>query len=243
LLVKKGFTKILMDPITGVPISPGFTSSIELLSSLKQKLNQIKTELKNQTNIHKPQLFMGFGNVTELIDGDSSGINTLLSIIAVELGVCGILSTEFSNKCRNNFKELNESIKLAYYANQLHVPPLNLGITAFQYKTKQDFPNYISFNEPIKQIDVIEQPAVMDPKGYFKIYIDEKKKHIMITHFNNSVNFKDATLTLAGDNAESLYKTIIERGLVSRLDHAAYLGKELIKAELAINLGRSYSQS
>ncbi|QEE15973.2 dihydropteroate synthase-like protein [Promethearchaeum syntrophicum] len=243
VLIKNGFTKILMDPITGVPISPGFTSSIEILSSLKLRIDQTYNELKNQEYIHKPELFMGFGNVTELIDGDSSGINTLLSIIAVELGVSGILSTEFSNKCRNNLKELSESIKLAYYANQLHVPPLNLGITAFQFKSKQDFPKYISFNEPIKQIDFIDQPAIMDPKGYFKIYIDEKKKQIMITHFNNSVNFKDATLTLVGDNAESLYKMIIKSNLVSKLDHAAYLGKELIKAELALKLGMSYIQS
>ena len=82
----------------------------------------------------------------------------------------------------------------------------------------------------------------MDSKGYFKIYIDEKKKHIMITHFNNSVNYKDATLTLVGDSAESLYKMLIKNDLVSRLDHAAYLGKELIKAELALKLGMSYIQ-
>ncbi len=243
LLIKNGFTKILMDPITGVPISPGFTSSIETLSSLKQGIKQTYNELENQKDLYKPQLFMGFGNVTELIDGDSSGINTLLSLIAVELGVSAILSTEYSNKCRKNLKELNESIKLAYYANQMHVPPLNLGINAFRYKSKQEFPKYISFDEPIKQIDFIDQPAIMDPKGYFKIYIDEKKNHIMITHFNNSVHFKDATLTLAGDNAESLYKTIIKTGLVSRLDHAAYLGKELEKAEFALKLGMSYSQS
>ena len=99
---------------------------------------------------------------------------SLLSLIAVELGVSAILSTEYSNKCRNNLKELNESIKLAYYANQMHVPPLNLGISAFQFKTKQEFPKYISFDEPIKQIDFKDQPAIMDPKGYFKIYINNK---------------------------------------------------------------------
>ncbi len=244
-LVESGFTKILMDPITGVPISPGFTSSIVTLSSLKQSINQTYNEFKNRKDIHKPQLFMGFGNVTELTDGDSSGINTLLSIIAIELGVSGILSTEYSNKCRKNLQELNASIKLAYYANQMHVPPLNLGIKAFQFKNKQDYPKYITFNEPINQIELkdMEQPAIMDPKGYFKIYINEKKNHIMITHFKNSVNFKDATLTLASDNAESLYKTIIKADLISRLDHAAYLGKELVKAELALKLGMPYSQS
>ncbi len=243
LLIENGFTKILMDPITGIPISPGFTSSIETLSSLKQIIDQAYIEFTNKMDIEKPQLFMGFGNVTELIDGDSSGINTLLSTIAVELGVSAILSTEYSNKCRNSLKELSKSIKLSYYANQMHVPPLNLGITAFQYKTKQNYPKYVSFDEPIKHIDFKDQPAIMDPKGFFKIYIDEKKKQIKITHFNNSVNFKDATLTLVGDNAESLYKTIIISDLISRLDHAAYLGKELVKAELALKLGMSYSQS
>ena len=120
---------------------------------------------------------------------------------------------------------------------------MNLGITAFQYKSKQDYPKYVSFGEPIKQIDFQDQPAIMDPKGYFKIYIDEKKNRIIITHFNNSVSFKDATLTIVGDNAESLYKNLIKSGLVSRLDHAAYLGKELLKAELALKLGMPYSQS
>jgi dihydropteroate synthase len=74
--------------------------------------------------------------------------------------------------------------------------------------------------------------------SFFSILI-----YIIVTIFNNSVKFKNATLTLAGDNAESLYKTIIKTGLVSRLDHAAYLGKELVKAELALNLGMQYSQS
>jgi dihydropteroate synthase len=35
---------------------------------------------------------------------------------------------------------------------------------------------------------------------------------------------------------------IVSRGLVTRLDHAGYLGRELEKAEIAIGLGRSYSQ-
>ncbi|MHA1720655.1 MAG: dihydropteroate synthase-like protein [Promethearchaeota archaeon] len=243
ILRKKGFTKILMDPITGVPISPGFSPTIEILISLRKKIDLIFKDFKNYDNLPKPQLFMGFGNVTELIDGDSSGINTLLSIIAVELGVSAILSTEYSNKCRNNLRELIKSIKLAYYANQMHVPPLNLGITAFQFKNKQEFPKYMQFGEPLEKIQLEDRPAIMDPKGYFKIYIDEEKNQILITHFNNSVNFMDATLTLVGDNAESLYKTIISRKLVSRLDHAAYLGKELIKAELALKIGIPYSQS
>ncbi|HQN92123.1 MAG TPA: DUF4346 domain-containing protein, partial [Methanoculleus sp.] len=35
---------------------------------------------------------------------------------------------------------------------------------------------------------------------------------------------------------------LLSNGSLSRLDHAAYLGKELYKAELAIRLGRSFEQ-
>jgi len=36
--------------------------------------------------------------------------------------------------------------------------------------------------------------------------------------------------------------TILSQGGVSLLDHAAYLGRELYKAELAIRYGRSFEQ-
>jgi dihydropteroate synthase len=36
--------------------------------------------------------------------------------------------------------------------------------------------------------------------------------------------------------------TILSQGEVSLLDHAAYLGRELYKAELAIRFGRSFEQ-
>jgi dihydropteroate synthase len=39
-----------------------------------------------------------------------------------------------------------------------------------------------------------------------------------------------------------VYQTIIREKLITKLDHAAYLGKELEKAAIALNLGRSYVQ-
>ena len=39
-----------------------------------------------------------------------------------------------------------------------------------------------------------------------------------------------------------VFETILKNGDVSLLDHAAYLGKELYKAELAIRFGRSFEQ-
>lgn len=81
----------------------------------------------------------------------------------------------------------------------------------------------------------------LDPAGCFKIDITFDKIHdgklssgkIVAKHKNNSI---------AGQTAREVLDTIIGLGLVSRLDHAAYLGRELMKAELALKFKRSYSQ-
>jgi dihydropteroate synthase len=49
-------------------------------------------------------------------------------------------------------------------------------------------------------------------------------------------------LIIKGKNAEDIYRTIIDLGLVSLFDHAAYLGSELQKAQIALVTGKSYLQ-
>lgn len=86
-----------------------------------------------------------------------------------------------------------------------------------------------------------EKPAKlrMDKAGYFVILLQSGKETITVEHYSY-----DNTLleVLEGKNARSLYWTIIENGWVTQLDHAAYLGKELTKAELSIRLGFKYVQ-
>ena len=40
----------------------------------------------------------------------------------------------------------------------------------------------------------------------------------------------------------ALYATVINEALISRLDHAAYLGRELARAEQALKTGENYVQ-
>jgi dihydropteroate synthase len=49
-------------------------------------------------------------------------------------------------------------------------------------------------------------------------------------------------MEVAGISAKDILNTLIDFGLVTRLDHAGYLGRELEKAEIALRLKRSYSQ-
>ena len=50
------------------------------------------------------------------------------------------------------------------------------------------------------------------------------------------------TTIIEGHVAAELYMTAIDRNLVSRLDHAAYLGRELARAEHSLATGQHYVQ-
>ncbi len=84
-------------------------------------------------------------------------------------------------------------------------------------------------------------PAHMtpDPAGYFVVYADHLRRSICLEHYRND-GVLDTVIT--GAAAAELYIPAIERGLVSRLDHAAYLGRELARAEAALASGENYLQ-
>lgn len=85
----------------------------------------------------------------------------------------------------------------------------------------------------------LPQRMVSDPAGYFVIFPDCGRRLLMLEHYRN-----DGVLdvVIEGRTSAELYIPAIEKGLVSRLDHAAYLGKELARAEQALSAGGSYVQ-
>lgn len=80
---------------------------------------------------------------------------------------------------------------------------------------------------------------IADQAGYFVIFPDRGRRLLMLEHYRN-----DGALdvVIEGRNAAESYIPAIEKGLVSRLDHAAYLGKELARAEQALLGGGPYVQ-
>lgn len=81
--------------------------------------------------------------------------------------------------------------------------------------------------------------AKMDKAGYFVIIPQAKKGIITVEHYSNDNKLLGIT---EGKDAKSLYMTIVEGGRVTELSHAAYLGKELTRAELSIKHGFKYVQ-
>jgi tetrahydromethanopterin S-methyltransferase subunit A len=76
-----------------------------------------------------------------------------------------------------------------------------------------------------------------DKAGRFRIAV--KDKSIIVEHFGQ----KDKLLRIVeGSGARDIYLTLIRNGWVSKLDHAAYLGAELIRAEQALRARQPYTQ-
>ncbi len=80
---------------------------------------------------------------------------------------------------------------------------------------------------------------VSDPAGYFVVYVDRAKGILSLEHYRND-GLLD--LVIEGASAAELYTPAIDRGLVSRLDHAAYLGRELARAEESLCSGEPFIQ-
>ena len=94
-----------------------------------------------------------------------------------------------------------------------------------------------------KNVELLQakQPSniIMDKAGYFVILPIPGENVINVEHYSY-----DNTLlrVIEGKDARSIYWTIIENKWVTFLSHAAYLGKELTKAELALKNGFKYVQ-
>jgi tetrahydromethanopterin S-methyltransferase subunit A len=90
-------------------------------------------------------------------------------------------------------------------------------------------------------VEVAREPErlVLDPAGYFVVYPDRGKQRLVLEHYTNE-GILDRIVTAS--SATALYASVIEAQLISRLDHAAYLGRELARAEHALQSGEDYVQ-
>ena len=80
----------------------------------------------------------------------------------------------------------------------------------------------------------------LDRAGYFVIMVMHGgEQPIVVEHYTNDGVLRNV---IEGSDAASLCATIVEMKLVSQLDHAAYLGRELAKAELSVSNKMGYIQ-
>ena len=126
--------------------------------------------------------------------------------------------------------------------------------------------NPIDSGEKRKYIDkeLSKRNINLDPNGYFLIKIDLINKKIIVEHYLNKINKKGVAIdpdtnmpiTCREENKRKYNKIFIgntakevgilisekEDNLISKIDHALYIGRELQKAEECIMKNLEYIQ-
>jgi dihydropteroate synthase-like protein len=190
-------------------------------------------------------LFLGVSNVTELFDADSVGVNALLARLSSEVNASMLLATEKSSKAQGTVREEAVAAKMMFLAKKRGSVPKDLGIDLLVLKDKRKheeaYDPQVEADAQVTVADEEVEPSAVDPKGVFRVTVDRNAEKIVALHFAAAEAEKPTTI-VKGETAEAVYAKIVKMGLVTRLDHAAYLGNELAKAEVALKTGKDYVQ-
>ena len=167
------------------------------------------------------EMMMGVGNLTELTDVDSAGVNVLLLGFCQELGIRSVLTTEVINWCRSSVRELDHARRLVHYACARHVLPKHLE------------PELLMLRDPKLREHgqaTLEELARQIADRNFRLFAERGQLHAM-----NSDTY------VQGTDPFALFEQIVARTPIDAA-HAFYLGYELAKAVTALTLGKNYSQ-
>ena len=109
---------------------------------------------------------------------------------------------------------------------------------------------FYTINKKIKRRLVAKYHKIkdwkMDPKGYFLISVNKRKKNIEVGYCKftrlGSSPVNDMVAVINGKTALEIVNTLIREKFISSLQHAADMGIELNKAELSLRYGFKYIQ-
>jgi dihydropteroate synthase-like protein len=167
------------------------------------------------------EMMMGVGNLTELTDADSAGINVMLLGFCQELGIRSVLTTEVINWCRSCVRELALARRLVYYAVHYGVLPKHLE------------PDLVMLRDPRLQeygeTPLAELAARVTDRN-FRIFSERGLIHVL-----------NGEMFLHGADPFALFAEMQQHAAIDPA-HAFYLGYEMAKAVTALTLGKNYTQ-
>jgi dihydropteroate synthase len=163
-------------------------------------------------------MLMGIGNITELTDVDSAGVNALLIGFCAELGIDSVLTTEVITWARTSVREIDIARRLMHYAVSRGVLPKHLDEDLIMLRDAE------TVEHGQETLDELAA-AIRDPN--FRIFAERGEIHVM-----NRDGYE------RGDDAFELF----DRLDVEDPSHAFYLGFEMAKAWAAVELGKQYQQ-
>lgn len=164
-------------------------------------------------------IMMGVGNVTELTEADTSGINAVLFGIAAELRAAAVLTTQVSRHARRAVREADVARRVMYQARESSSLPKGMTDALMTVHGKYPFPD-----SPEEIAETARN--VRDPS--FRVQVSQRGLHI----YNRDGHHVDT-------DPFALFPRL---GVEADGGHAFYLGVELARAEIAWSLGKRYSQ-
>lgn len=203
-LDKKG-RRYLADPILN-PVLFGFTESLCRYRELRQRRPDA-------------EILMGVGNVTELTDADTSGLNALLIGVASELGITHILTTQVSPHARRAVSEADVARRTMYLAREQNSLPRDFDDRLLGMHERRPF--------PYSKAEIEETAAAIRDPSY-RVQVSADGIHVY--------------------NRDGLHTDTDPFALFPKLDlqddasHAFYMGTELARAQIAWQLGKRYVQ-
>ncbi|WGD30443.1 DUF6513 domain-containing protein [Ancylobacter sp. WKF20] len=193
------------DPILD-PIHYGFTASILRYAELRRRFPDIP-------------VLMGIGNVTELTDADTTGINAILMGLISEMRLNAVLAVQVSPHCRTAVREFDRARREYYAAREAGALPQGFGGGLMALRDRKPYAASPAEIEGLAR-------EVRDRN--FRIDVSEDGIHI----YN-----RDGHHVAPDPFALFPHLKVEEDGA-----HAFYLGVETARAEIAYKLGKRYAQ-
>lgn len=196
-----------IDPILE-PIGFGFAKSLARYQAVRERYPDAS-------------LLMGIGNLTELTDADSAGVNVLLLGYCQELGIRSVLTTQVIPWARSSVRECDLARRLVHYSVQKRVLPKH--------------------REP--RLVMLRDPRLLEhgPRELDRLAGQIKDRNYRIFAEQGLLHVIRAGLHLQGRDPFKLLEQLLATDQVDA-SHAFYLGYELSKAVTALTLGKNYRQ-
>jgi dihydropteroate synthase len=204
IMVAKG-KPFYADPILD-PIHYGFAASVARYVDLRRRRPDVP-------------ILMGIGNVTELTDADTTGINALLMGLCSELDITAVLAVQVSPHCRTAIREFDRARREFYAAKKAGSLPQGFGGGLMALRDRKGF---ATTSEEIRTL----ASQIRDQN--YRIEVAEDGIHI----YNKNGHH-------VSDDPFELFPHLDTR---ADAGHAFYLGVETARAEIAYRLGKRYAQ-
>ena len=174
-------------------------------------------------------MMMGIGNVTELSDVDSAGINLMLLGICQELAIKSVLTTEVIPWTRSSVRECDVARRMVHYSVKHGVPPKRLSDQLVMLRD----PKLRPYTD-----EALVAIAASIKDNHYRLYAQQDQIHLI-----------SAGIHLTGNDPFDIFDRLINSQQangekVDNLDpsHAFYLGYEMAKASIALTLDKQYTQ-